>query len=182
MMLILCGYQGCGKSTIAKAYAKQFCCDAIDIDEMILQYYGENHGYDTKINRKSIREIHLQLGDEYFRRMETHIIRSLAATNNTIVATGGGAILHEDNRKHLRNIGKIIYLKTKPVTIFNRMLAKTALPSFIDENNIDVDFQNYINSRQVLYETSCHHYIVTDGKNISEIVNLLHEYRCQYGE
>jgi shikimate kinase len=59
-------------------------------------------------------------GEEAFREHETAIISSLVK-GPTVVATGGGAIVKDENFQHLKTIGKVIYLKSEPSELIRRL-------------------------------------------------------------
>ena len=170
MNLILCGFQNCGKTTIAAAFAKTYNYHLIDTDNLICQKYNKkNH------SQYSIREIHQLLGDDKFRETEKAIIRSIHYQPNTIIATGGGALTQPDNVQHLRTLGKIIYLHVETETLLVRMLQQNTLPNFIRANAVTEDFSAYINSRKDLYSTFADQQLNITDKTVDECVLLLNQ-------
>lgn len=98
--LILVGMMGSGKTTMARLLARHFGMDFIDSDEEIQKRTGVTipHIFDIE-------------GEAGFRLRETAVIGDLMARDNMVLATGGGAVLAEQNREMLRQNGIVIYLK-----------------------------------------------------------------------
>lgn len=97
--IFLVGLMGAGKSTIGKQLAKVLHKDFVDSDREI-----ESH---TGVSIPLIFELE---GEEGFRRRESEMIDKLTQQPDTVLATGGGAILNEVNRKVLRERGFVVYL------------------------------------------------------------------------
>lgn len=91
---------GSGKTTMARLLARHFGMDFIDSDEEIQKRTGVTipHIFDIE-------------GEAGFRLRETAVIGDLMARDNMVLATGGGAVLAEQNREMLRQNGIVIYLK-----------------------------------------------------------------------
>ena len=86
-MLILVGYAGSGKSSLAKRLAKALGVGYVDTDTLVEQSVGAK-----------IADIFHYEGEEYFRRSEREVLESLAKQEYPgIVATGGGLPAWEDN-------------------------------------------------------------------------------------
>jgi shikimate kinase len=98
---------GAGKSSLAKALAKELKTIAIDTDKII-----EN------MESKKIKKIFENSGEEYFRGLETKVALWLEkSVQNSIISTGGGFI----HVKNLNKIGKVIYLKSSFDGIIKRI-------------------------------------------------------------
>ena len=79
--IVLIGFSGTGKTTIGKLLAQRLGKSFVDIDVEIEQK--------CKSSAEEIFRLH---GEEYFRKQEHAIVRSLSARSNTVIATGGGAL------------------------------------------------------------------------------------------
>ena len=90
---------GAGKSTIGRQLAKQLHKDFFDSDQEIEKQTGALISLIFEIE-----------GEEGFRDRESRIIETLTQRRNIVLATGGGAILREQNRRALRKCGTVIYL------------------------------------------------------------------------
>lgn len=86
--IVIVGFMGCGKTTVAKALARQLGCDSIDLDSFITERGG-----------RSPAEIIEQDGEAVFREIETRALRDALETSATrVIALGGGAWSIEANR------------------------------------------------------------------------------------
>ena len=97
--IVLTGMPGSGKSTIGRLLAQQTGRELIDTDEII------EKNADMKIS-----QIFEQYGEEAFRDMETAAVKEASAKNNCIIATGGGAVLREENINALKSNGRIYFI------------------------------------------------------------------------
>lgn len=97
--IVLIGMPTAGKSTIGKVLAKALNREFFDVDELIVS--------DTN---KSISDIFLEDGEDFFRFKESEIIHKLAALNNSVIASGGGSILDEKNIFNLKLNGKLVFI------------------------------------------------------------------------
>jgi len=122
--LILVGLMGCGKTTMGKALARQLGKAFVDSDEEIQKRTGVTitHIFDVE-------------GEAGFRQREMAVIGDLVARENMVLATGGGAVLAEQNRELLQQNGIVIYLKAGVHDLWqrtrydrNRPLLQTANP------------------------------------------------------
>ena len=107
--IILIGPMGAGKTTIGRQLAKQLNMRFVDSDKEI-----ENH---TGASISLIFEIE---GESKFRERETKMLRELSSEDNVVLATGGGAILAEENRRILRRNGTVVYLHASVDTQLER--------------------------------------------------------------
>ncbi len=107
--IILIGMPGCGKSTVGVILAKTLGIGFVDTDLIIQQ------------NEKSLLQSIIDTyGIDYFLDCEARAIKSLSY-ENSVVATGGSVIFREDAIKHLKALGKIIYLNVPLCEIKNRL-------------------------------------------------------------
>ncbi len=111
--IALIGMMASGKSTLAQALAKQLKLDFIDLDWMI-----ESRA------KKSVLEIFLEKGEQYFRQLETECLQELLIQkrNNFVLATGGGSFASRKNREILKQMKTInIYLQCNLQTLVHRI-------------------------------------------------------------
>ncbi|MBR2316203.1 MAG: AAA family ATPase [Clostridia bacterium] len=121
--IVLTGMPGCGKSTIGKLVAKELGMAFVDSDARIVEKTG-----------KSIPEIFESVGEQGFRDIEGQVIAELSLLQNTVIATGGGAVLRQGNVDALRRNGRIYFLdrdieflvttKDRPLSSDREMLRK----------------------------------------------------------
>lgn len=98
--IVLSGMPGSGKSTVGKYLARALNRKLIDTDAEIVRQTG-----------KEITEIFAEIGSEGFRKIEAEVIARVSSENQgAVIATGGGAILRDDNVRALKRGGKIYFL------------------------------------------------------------------------
>jgi shikimate kinase len=107
--LILVGMMGSGKTTMGRALAKHLGKVFVDSDEEIIKRTGVTvpHIFDVE-------------GEAGFRQREAAAIRDLVGRDNMVLATGGGAVLEEQNRTMLQQNGIVIYLKASVHDLWQR--------------------------------------------------------------
>lgn len=111
--IILIGSMGCGKSTVGLQLHKETNLPLIDIDHYIEEQ-----------EQLSIPDIFEQKGEEYFRDLETGVLKTLLAQKTPegyIVSTGGGIVKREENRKLLKKLGYIVWLDIPAEIAFERI-------------------------------------------------------------
>ena len=99
--IILCGFMGCGKSTVGKKLSKLMNLDFVDMDDYIEQNAG-----------MKIPQIFEQHGEGYFRDLEHKAAVELSQRGGCVVAAGGGALTFPRNVETLKKGGVIILLDT----------------------------------------------------------------------
>ena len=115
---------GAGKTTVGRLLARRLKRDFLDSDHEIERRCG--------VKVPVIFDIE---GEEGFRAREAQVIAELSLRNGVVLATGGGAVLREDNRRHLAARGTVVYLHARPADLYartrqdrNRPLLATADP------------------------------------------------------
>ena len=98
--IVLVGMPGCGKSTAAKTLSQSLDREVIDTDELIKANEG-----------REIPEIFSDEGEEYFRNAESLAVKHASKQSGKIIATGGGAILRDENKAALRQNSVVVFLK-----------------------------------------------------------------------
>jgi len=115
MTVFLCGFMGCGKSTVGARMAKEMDCPFVDMDSYIEEKAG-----------MTIPEIFEKHGEPYFRDLETEAIRELAEREG-VIACGGGAMLRNENAKIARAHGIVLMLDV-PFNLCYQRIANTDRP------------------------------------------------------
>ncbi len=109
--VFLVGPMGAGKTTIGKQLANALGLTFKDSDHEIVERTGA-----------SIPWIFDVEGEEGFRRREREMIDELSAREGLVLATGGGAVLAKENRRHLKERGTVVYLQAS----IEQLLKRTA--------------------------------------------------------
>ncbi|MCL4478151.1 MAG: shikimate kinase [Deltaproteobacteria bacterium] len=108
--IILVGMMGSGKTTIGNLVAKKSGRNFMDTDTIIEQE-----------DAMSISDIMVLRGESYFRALERRIILSIGVTKPFVISTGGGAVMDYDIFNFLKKLGKVVYLKASPETLYRRV-------------------------------------------------------------
>jgi shikimate kinase len=107
--IFLVGLMGAGKTSVGRMLAKRFSKTFYDCDHEIERRTG--------VKIPVIFEIE---GEAGFRVREATVLRDLTALSDIVLATGGGAVLREDNRQVLANNGTVIYLRASLDDLWQR--------------------------------------------------------------
>lgn len=148
--LILTGFMASGKTTIGKIAAQLLQFTFIDTDEFI-----------EKKEARTINAIFEKNGEQYFRRIETQILQELASSQNTVIATGGGVILHPENIDILRKNGIIFNLAPDFCVIQNRLEEASRTRPLLKNQDIK-QIKKRFDDRKPLYE-NCDEQMVIHG-------------------
>lgn len=115
--IILCGFMGCGKSTVGALLAKKNGMAFVDLDSYIEKKEG-----------KTISEIFSDSGEAYFRALEREASKDLSAKNGLVIAAGGGTLTFQENVDVLRENGKIVLLDIPVEVVAQRLVGDTTRP------------------------------------------------------
>lgn len=116
MTVFLCGFMGCGKTTVGKKLAEMCGCGYCDMDELIVLKNG-----------MTIPEIFEKYGEPHFRQMETNLIKELGDFGG-IVSCGGGAMLNNVNAEIAQENGVVVFIDTPFETCYSRIAGDTNRP------------------------------------------------------
>lgn len=108
--VILIGFMGTGKSTVATKIAKKTGMKVKEMDELIERQEG-----------MSIKDIFERYGEAYFRDAETYQTKIISESSGVIVSCGGGTVMRKQNVDYLKKNGTIILLEASPDTVFERV-------------------------------------------------------------
>jgi len=159
--LFLTGPMGAGKSTIGRQLSRQLRMTFYDSDREVESRTG--------VDIPLIFELE---GEQGFRKRERLVIDELTSLPDIVLATGGGAILDADNRKHLAERGLVIYLHAS----VNQQLARTKHDRnrpLLQTDNPRQRLDDLMNLRDPLYREIADLVIDTDGKRVMAVVNQI---------
>ena len=97
--LVLIGMPGCGKSAVGAALAEAMGRPFLDADAIVTERFGE------------IPAIFAAQGEDAFRKMETQVLSELGKRTGCVIATGGGCVTRPENWYHLRQNGRLLWLR-----------------------------------------------------------------------
>ncbi len=134
--LYLCGFMGCGKSYMGRMLSKMLSCKLVDLDA----YIEEKEGI-------TIPEIFDRYGEPHFRKLEEKYIREMP--ENSIVATGGGAIINPVTAETARKAGTVIFLDADFELCYKRIKNDTHRPLVV--KNTKEQLKELFNTRREIY-------------------------------
>ena len=152
---------GAGKTTVGRLLARRCGFAFIDCDRELEARSG--------VSVATIFELE---GEEGFRRREAALIDELTQPPGLVLATGGGAILSEENRVHLRERGLVIYLRASVEEILRRTHKDRARP-LLQAPDRRARIAQLLADRQRLYEETAHLIVQSGAGNPNRLVAKL---------
>ena len=160
--IVLIGFMGSGKTTVGRYMERHYGYSFLDTDA----YIEEKEGM-------SISDIFATKGEEYFRKLETEVLEELSLTlSNTVISTGGGMPLKEENARFLKNIGKVFYLKASSSSIYERVKDDTGRP-LLQVKDPYAKICEMLEIRNSIYETASDFILDTDGREVETIASTI---------
>ena len=157
--VILIGFMGCGKTTVGHALAEKLSYGFLDSDEYIEGKEG-----------CSISQMFADKGEAYFRQLETDSLKELNRTlSHSILSTGGGLPMRQENVDELRKLGTIVYLDVTPDEVINRLAGDDTRP-LLQGDNVDEKVRNLLDERRPVYEAAADAVIPVSGIEVDDIV------------
>lgn len=160
--IVLIGFMGCGKSTIGIRLSYRMRRVVEDTDKLI-----------EKKQEKKISDIFAQEGEVFFRELETELLKELIEKlQGYIVSVGGGTPVREVNRNLLKQLGKVVYLRIRPETVYERLKYDTTRPLLQCENPLE-RIRTLMKARKEAYESCADIIIDVDELSVEEIVDRI---------
>lgn len=144
--LILCGFKNCGKTTWGRCIAKKIGWNFVDTDLLV---------------SSDCSACYREKGEKVFREKESQVICSLSSIRKSVIATGAGSVLLEQNVTLLKNLGKIFYLFVEKEELKRRFLSQS-LPAFLQDQDFEEAFQKMYTSRVGIYSQIADYTIYTE--------------------
>lgn len=159
--LSLVGLPGSGKSTVGRQLARRLAIPFFDSDHVIEQRLG-----------CSIREYFEREGEERFRDMEQEVLDELTQGTGWVLSTGGGAVLRAENRAHLHQRGRVVYLRSTPEEVFRRLRHDRNRPLLQVADPLQ-RLRDLYAVRDPLYRETAHFVIETGRPSVATLVNMI---------
>jgi shikimate kinase len=156
--IFLVGMMGAGKTTVGRLLAQALGWRFVDADRELEARSG--------VAVSTIFELE---GEEGFRRREAALIDELTRQPRCVLATGGGAVLSEDNRRALRERGFVVYLKVGVDEVLRRTRRDTSRP-LLQTADPRSRVQQLLVQREPLYESVAHLSLVSAATNPRRMV------------
>src|SRR6266550_8228315 len=137
--IVLIGMMGAGKSSVGRCLERRTGLALLDTDEIVSSKFG-----------MSIPEIFAKHDENKFREAEAKALRAMAMPKQTIIVTGGGIVLRQENVELLRRMGVIVWLDGNEDTLFARASRKRNRP-LLQTKNPRKTFSRILRPRRSLY-------------------------------
>ncbi len=137
--IVLCGFMGCGKSTVGKIIARKTGKKFLDMDKYIEQKAG-----------MSVSDIFARHGEAGFRDMEHEACNELSAQSGLIIAAGGGALTFERNVAEFRGKDTVVLLDV-PLEVIKRRLKNDTRRPLLQRPDKDRVMAELYRKRMPLY-------------------------------
>ncbi len=125
--IVLCGFMGCGKTTVGKVLARQLGWQFVDMDQLIEEQAG-----------MTVSQIFEEKGEDAFRAMEREAVRRLSAKPSLVIATGGGVLTFPENVQIFHRAGcPIVLLDVPPEEVVRRLQGDTSRPLLNVPNRLE---------------------------------------------
>ena len=151
MNIVLIGYRGTGKSTVAKLLGQRLARKVVSTDAEVIAKA-----------QLPIPEIVDKFGWDHFRQIETEVCQVLGQQDSLVIDTGGGAILKEENVRALKADSVTFWLTAKVATIASRIGGDTQRPSLTGTKTFVEEIEEILNERTPKYQAAADHQIPTD--------------------
>ena len=157
--VILCGFMGCGKTTVGELAAKRLGMDYVDADRYIVEKAG-----------MTISEMFEKYGEGYFRDQEHEAMKELSGRKNTIVSSGGGALTFQRNVDAVRQAAAIVYINTEYEICYERIYKDPDRP--LVKANTKESLKAMYDHRDGLYR-ACADAVITNNTTPEESADML---------
>ena len=156
MNIVLIGYRCCGKTTVGKLLARDLERKFLDTDRLIEKKTGlPVHSYVS------------QNGWRDFRAVEREVMETIASRDASVIATGGGVVIDQENVRNLRKNGWMVWLDADTTIIRDRMKgegkAGRLRPSLSGVDPLD-EIDQILNERTPFYEHARDYTVDTNGQ------------------
>lgn len=148
--IVLCGFMGCGKTTVGELAARILGMGYVDADQYIQQQAG-----------LTISQMFERYGEEYFRDREHEAMLSLAREEGTIISSGGGALTFRRNVDAVRRSAFIAYIQADFPICYQRIAGDTSRPLVM--SNTKESLETLYRQRDGLYRACADVVIPNNG-------------------
>lgn len=162
MNIVLIGYRGTGKSTVARKLGERLSMRVVNMDEEIARRAG-----------KTIPEIVEQYGWDRFRDIESLVAADLQDEDGLIIDAGGGVILRPQNIESLKKNGILFWLVADESAIIDRIQQGDQRPSLSGSKNFIEEVSEILAKRTPKYRAAADHVIDTTMNGADEAADAI---------
>jgi len=164
-IVFLIGFRAVGKTTIGKKLAERLGFAFLDTDTLICEKKGA-----------TVNAIVQAEGWDGFRRCEQEVLRELETCRRCVIATGGGAVLHQPLWPVLKEHGVVVWLTAEPDIICRRIRADSAgdgqRPSLTGKG-VCAEVREIMAVREPLYRETADLVVDTGVLSVPEVLDIL---------
>ncbi|HLU16133.1 MAG TPA: shikimate kinase [Burkholderiaceae bacterium] len=159
--VFLVGMMGAGKTTIGRALARKLGWQFVDLDHELEARCG--------VRVATIFDIE---GEQGFRKRERAVLDECTRRKDIVLATGGGAVLDPQNRRHLRSRGVVVYLRATLDELYRRVERDRSRP-LLQTDNPRQRLADLITAREPLYNEVAHLTFDTGQLPVAQTTRIL---------
>lgn len=159
--IVLIGFMGVGKSTVSEYLGKRYSMKTVEMDQII-----------EERKKMSIPDIFRTYGEEYFRDLETELLKELQSERNVVISCGGGTALRECNVAEMKKNGRVVLLTASPKLIYSRVKDIDDRPVLFGRKTVE-GISELMEERREKYEAAADIVIRTDNKSVTTICEEL---------
>jgi shikimate kinase / 3-dehydroquinate synthase len=156
--LIITGFMGTGKTTVAQRVAERIGRPFVDMDDVIVMRAG-----------RTIPEIFAQFGENAFRQIERGLCEELSIRSGLVIATGGGCLVDASNRDLLMSNGLVICLDCEAERLVERLQGDRGRPMLWGDSP-EQRVRDLLSQRWDAYHRIPHH-IDTTNRTVEQVVD-----------
>ena len=165
MNIVLIGYRGVGKSTVARMLGERLPgWTVVSTDAEVVARA-----------KRLISEIVKEFGWDYFRDLESAVCRDVAAGDRQIIDTGGGVILRPENVAALKRNGRLFWLTAEVPTIHARIGGDTQRPSLTGTKSFLEEIGEVLEARRQQYQAAADAIVQTDNQPLRLICERIQQ-------
>jgi shikimate kinase len=159
-LIFLIGYRGTGKTAVARILAEELKWGWADSDQLV----------ESRASL-SIRQIFEQEGEAGFRDREAAVLDELCRRQKQVIATGGGVVLREDNRRKLRSAGRVVWLTAEAATLWRRMQEDPTTANRRPPLTVGglQEVEQVLKAREALYRACADLTVSTEERSLEEV-------------
>jgi shikimate kinase len=162
--IVLVGFMGTGKTTVATKLAHKLQMRYVSTDDLI-----------EKREKRTINEIFTGSGEEYFRDVESSVAQEVSLMENAVIDTGGGIVLREENMANFKKGGIVVCLTADEETVMERTKKYKHRP-LLNVRDPKLKIRELLAKRTPLYAKA--DYVVDTGKlTVNQAVERIAAYR-----
>jgi shikimate kinase len=168
--VVLIGYRGTGKSTVARLLAEMLGRRVFTTDAEIVRRVG-----------CPIPEFVAREGWDRFREVEAEVCREAGSLDGWIIDAGGGVVVRPENVEALRATGRVVWLTAHPDTLAARIGHCTQRPSLTGRKSFLEEIEEVLEERRPLYRSAAHLTVDTDNRTPKEVAEEIAELLRELG-